>query len=127
MENAFRALLTSSAAVTAHVPATRINFGTHPQGAQFPGIVLNTIDDAEGMTFTGPDGLSQARVQVDCYGATYAEAKSLARTVRGDLNGFSGGQFQGVFLALSRDYHETGAADRPYRVSMDFLVKWSAL
>lgn len=127
MEEAFRALLTGSAAVTAVVPASRINFGSHPQGAALPGIVLNVIDDAEQYTYQGPDRLSRGRVQVDCYAHSYAQAKQVSRLVRTLLSGYSGGGFQGVFHDNTQDSREGGSneAERPYRVRLDFTTNWS--
>lgn len=126
MEEAFRAILLASAGVTA-LASTRVNYGEHPQGMAGPYIVLTVVDDAEGHTMTGPDGMSQGRVQVDCYAATYGAAKGLARAARVALDGYSGGSFGGVFLAATRDGREGGTneADRPFRVSLDFLTHWS--
>src|SRR3989304_2505917 len=108
MEEAFRALLVAASAGTALAPAARINWGAHPQGAALPAIVLTVIGDAESHTLAGPDGLSQGRVQVDCYAASYKAAKQLARAVRAALDGYRGGNFSGVFLAASRDGREGG-------------------
>ncbi|MAO01045.1 DUF3168 domain-containing protein [uncultured Roseovarius sp.] len=128
MEEAFKSLLTGSAAVTAIVPASRINWGAHPQGAALPGLVLNVIDDAEGLTTKGRDGLSQGRLQVDCYAETYKGAKQLSRVVRSLLHGYRGGSFRLVSHDSTRDSREGGSneATRPYRVSMDFNTHWRA-
>jgi len=126
MEEAFLALLIGSGAVTAHVPAARINWGAHPQGTGNPYIVLSMISDIEGIMMTGPDGLSQGRVQVDVYGPTYGAAKGAARAVRTLLHGYRGGQFSLIEHAGSRDSREGGAneADRLFRVGMDFMTHW---
>ena len=126
MEIAFRALLTGSAAVTALAPASQINFGTHPQGKPFPAIVLNLVSDAGGHTLTGVDGLSNGRVQVDCYADDYGAAKTLSHAVRAVLDAYSGGGFSGIFHTATRDGREGGTneADRPFRVSLDFLTHW---
>lgn len=128
MEEEFRALLTGSAAVTAIVPASRINWGAHPQGAALPGLVLNVIDDAEGLVMNGPNGLFQGRVQVDCYAETYKGSKQLSRVVHALLHGYRGGSFRLVSHDSSRDSREGGSneATRPYRVSMDFNTAWRA-
>jgi len=126
LEEDFRAVLLAAGAVTALAPAARINWGAHPQGAAYPAIVLNTISGAEGYTYSGPDGLSQGRVQVDCYGHSYADAKGLSRAVIAAIGGYSGANFQGIFHASTRDSREGGSneADRPYRVSLDFMTHW---
>lgn len=123
MEEEFRALLLASSGITA-LCGTRIDFGENAQGAAYPRISLFTISDNENHTMRGPDGLSVGRVQVDCYGLTYAAAKQLSRAVRAVLDGYSGGGFQGVFLAGSRDTREGGTneAERPYRTSLDFIT-----
>lgn len=128
MEEALRSLLLASSGVTALAPAARINWGTHPQGTALPGVVLNVISDAEGYTMAGRDGLSQGRVQVDCYATTYSQAKQLSRAVRAALSGYRGGGFEGVFHSGTRDSRDGGAneADRPFRVSLDFNTHWRA-
>ncbi|MDX5297744.1 MAG: DUF3168 domain-containing protein [Gammaproteobacteria bacterium] len=126
MEEAFRAVLLASSGVTA-ICGNRIDFGSNVQGAAFPRIVLWTIGDAEDYNLQGPDGHSIGRVQVDCYGATYLSAKQLSRAVRAVLDGYSGGGFQGVFLAGSRDTREGGSnePERPFRVSLDFITNFN--
>jgi len=127
MEEEFRAILTAATAVTNIAPSTRINFGEHPQGAAFPAIVLNTISDNAGHTLKGSDELSIGRVQVDCYGMTYASAKLLARAALNALDAYRGGDFSAIFHSGTRDTREGGSneAERPYRVSLDFITNWS--
>ncbi|MGB1389498.1 MAG: DUF3168 domain-containing protein [Paracoccaceae bacterium] len=126
MEELIRALLLADGGVAA-LAGDRVNFGSHPQGEGWPGVVLNTISDAEGYTLRGPDGLSRARVQADCYALTYGEAKRFSRAVRTVLSGHSDSGMQGVFHAGSRDGREGGTneAERPYRVSLDFLITYN--
>lgn len=124
MEEDFRAVLLAASGVG--LPAGRINWGAHPQGAVLPALVLNVIDDAQGLTLRAPDGLHQGRVQADCYGATYAAAKGLARAVIAALHGHSGGNFQLLAHVATRDSREGGSneAERPFRVSLDFMTHW---
>jgi hypothetical protein len=126
MEEAFRALLTGSAAVVALVPASRINWGAHPQGQPLPGVVLTVVSGAEGLTLQGPDGLSQGRVQVDCYAPAYADAKAVSRVIVTRLHGLRSGGFRLVRHVATRDSREGGTneAERPYRVSLDFETSW---
>lgn len=123
MEEEFRAILLEASGVTA-LCGDRINWGGHPQGQPGPYIVLWVVSDFEGHTLEGPDGMSAGRVQVDVYAGTYGQAKQLARAVRGVLDGYSDGGFQGVFLAGNRDTREGGTNDveRPFRVSLDFIT-----
>lgn len=126
MEEAIRALLLASSGVVS-LCGDRIDFGANTQGAGYPRIVLWVIGDAEGHTLEGPDGLSVGRVQVDCYGVTYGAAKQVSRAVRALLDGYSGGEFQGVFLAGTRDTREGGSneAERPFRTSLDFITHFN--
>lgn len=126
MEEALRALLTSSAVVTAITPEASINWGSRVQGLKGPQLVLNVISDAEGHTLKSRDGLSVGRVQIDCYAETNTQAKQLSRAVRALLDGFRDSGFRGVFHAGTRDGREGGTndADRPFRVSLDFMTHW---
>ena len=128
MEEALRAVLTGAAPVTGLVPAARINWGAHPQGAGLPGVVLNVISAAEGLTMQGPDGMSEGRVQVDCYAASYAAAKEISRAVVSVLHGHRGGGLRLVRHVATRDSREGGTneAERPFRVSLDFTTSWRA-
>ena len=126
MEEAFRAILHAASGVTNLAPASRINFGGHPQGKPLPAIVLSVIGDNGGHTLKGADGLSVGRVQVDCYGDTYSGAKALSRAALTALDAYRGGSFSSIFHDGSRDSREGGSneADRPYRVSLDFITNW---
>ena len=126
MEEQLRAILLASSGVTALV-GTRVNFGEHPQGQPLPAIVMSTVSEVSDHTIDGPDGVPDARVQVDCYALAYGQAKLISRAVRAVLDGHSAGAIQGVFLAGARDMREGGTnkAERPFRVSMDFTVRYS--
>lgn len=125
MEEELRSLLLATSAVT-DIVGDKINWGSMPQGQEYPGVALHVIDEVSENTMTGPDGLLQGRVQVDCYALTYRQAKLLSRAIRTRLDGYRGGGFSGIFLAGARDSREGGTneADRPFRVSLDFLTNW---
>jgi hypothetical protein len=124
MEEALRARLLATAAL-AGVP---VNWGSHPQGAGLPGIVLNVVSGNEGLTLKGRDGLSVARVQVDCLGVSYAAAKGVARNVITALNAYRATNLRLVAHVATRDSREGGSneAERPYRTSLDFMTHWRA-
>lgn len=126
MEEVFRALLLNSAAVSARVGG-RVDWGARVQGQALPALVLNVVSAAEGLTQQGPDGLQEARVQVDCYALTYGAAKQLSRDVIALLHGYRGGGFGLVQHIATRDSREGGTneAERPYRVSLEFNTFWS--
>lgn len=126
MEQAFRNLLLADSAVSAIV-GTRVNWAERPQASPLPAIVLHMVSDNNGHHMAGPDGLQETRVQVDAYADSYGSVKGLQRAVRAALDGYSGGNIQGIFHAGSRDGRdgETNEADRPHRVSLDFMTTWS--
>lgn len=126
MEEQLRAVLLASAPVDALVDG-RINWTEHPQGKPYPAIVLHGISDVEETTLDGPAGISDARVQVDCFGYSFGEAKQLSRAVRRLLSGYRAPPLQGVIFLNSRDGRagEAVGADRIYAVSLDFMVKYS--
>jgi len=123
MEEQLRAILLAASSVT-DIVGNRINWGSIPQGQNYPGVAMHVIDEISESTMTGPDGLLQGRVQIDCYALTYAQSKVLARAIIATLDGFRGGIFSGIFLASARDSRESGTneADRPFRVSLDFAT-----
>lgn len=124
MEEEFRALLQGSAALTAIVPPGNINWGEVPQGTRPPAIALHLIDNADGLTQQGPDGLWRGRVQVDVYGLTFGDATQAAQAVRDTLHGYRGGGFRLIFLSQQRSNQDQQAVDRPYWISMDFITNW---
>lgn len=127
MEEDLRALLLADAAVAASV-GSRVFWVSRQQGSALPALVLNVISGAEGRTMQGPDSVWTGRVQVDCYGASVTDAKVLARAAVAALNGYRQDRFRGVFHEATRDGREGGSneADRPFRVSVDFMVNWRA-
>jgi hypothetical protein len=129
MEEQFRAVLLASAPLATLVPADKIVFGDVLQGRDYPLIAMLTVSGAVGVTMQGPDGLLQARVQVDCYARTMLQAKQIGGAVVGALHCYRGGQFQGIFHESTRDSREgaTNEADRPFRTSLDFMAHWQVV
>jgi hypothetical protein len=129
MEEAFRAILTGAAPVTALVPIDRIVVGDVQEGAAYPFITIMVVSGAEGITFAGRDGLLQARLQVDCYGIGMLQTKQISRAVIAALHCYANGDFQGIFHETTRDTREGGSneAVRPFRSSLDFMAHWRQL
>ena len=127
MEAAIRTRLLATAGVTALV-SQRVYGGSRPQGGALPDIVIHRVSGAPVYTDDGNSGLSSARIQVDCYGATYAAAKGVAAAVFDSLSAFvgtSGGvTFQNVLLEAERDFREGGsnASEYLFSTQMDFEV-----
>lgn len=74
-----------------------------------------------------PSGLVESRVQVDCYGLTYASSKTTARAVEVRMSGakttHSATVFDGAFLDAERDgYEDEASPDKLFRTSLDFII-----
>ena len=127
MKAALVAELNATTAVTALVN-DRIAFVARKQGEPLPSIALMTVSGVREYDLTKPAGLVEARVQADCYGATFASAQAVANAVRKAIEGRaftrSSVRFQGVFLNAERDLSEGNANDgvRVFRVSLDFTI-----
>lgn len=128
MEEEFRAVLLANAALSALVSSDKIVFGDVLPGKDYPFVTCDTVSGAEGMTMAGPDGLEQKRVQVDCDARTKAQANAVGQAVVNALHGYRANNFLGIFHETTRGTREggTNAADRPFRVSLDFMVNWRA-
>lgn len=125
MEEAFRALLQGSAAITALVPAASINWDEQSQGTSLPGVVLNKISLVDGFTLDGPDWLPTARVQVDSYALSKSAVVGLSRAIANALHGYRGGIFHLVQLVGEAGGRDRSTVERPFFERQDFLVTFT--
>lgn len=103
-----------------------------PDHARLPYITYQRIESVHERAMGGPIGLAHARIQVDCWAATYAGVKQLANGVRRTLDGLdadigpvaSRTRVNAAFIESQSDDVEpaTGGQRRVYHVSMDFTV-----
>lgn len=105
----------------------RVHWVRSPQASAAPRVVLYRISGLRHMSLSGPSGIVDSRVQVDCIGASYASAKAVARAVEARLSGYSGitggTDFQGCFLIGERDdFEDTDTPDKLFRTSLDFNI-----
>lgn len=131
MEEALTNLLLADTGVTALV-GNRVTWLARGQASALPAIVLSRVTGLPDYTMAGPSGLVMSRVQVDCWGLSYAAAKTAARAVKAALSGLGGEHggitFGGMFVEGERDDFDsgsnvqTGAAERYYRTSLDFII-----
>ncbi len=117
MEEALTALL-------ANVAGGRRYWVRAPQTEKPPYIVLNRVSGRRDYTAQKASGYVTSRVQVDCYAATYGDAKALARQVERALSGRRAGAVQGIFLDSERDLPAADAGDvnHLFRISLDFMI-----
>lgn len=125
MEEALRTLLKADAGVIAAV-GTKVEWGAQPQGTAAPYITLHRIGGARSKHLTGPDGMIESRVQVDCWGANYGAAKVAARAAIECLNGYRSASLRSVFIESERDDHDLDGPDPLYRTSVDLLIAHKA-
>jgi hypothetical protein len=105
------------------------------QGTAKPYIVYQIISAERVHSDDGPAHNTMPRVQIDCYGQTYEQARSVFEAVRVDLDGFSGPletadsppeivNVQAIELMSESDFIEEEGDKRIYRVSADFWVMY---
>lgn len=128
MEAGIIALLLAGPAVSAIV-STRVFPLSRPQGSALPSITVQRISGAPLYADEGEVGLNNGRVQVDCYGISYADAKDLSAAVKSTLSAVkdvsaAGVDFVYILVEDERDIRETGSEqqDYPFRIALDFDV-----
>lgn len=126
MEKALRALLRSNVDLSALTSV--VDWGKRPQNDfSLPAVVLQRIYGGRDYVTSGASGLVETRVQADCYGETYGDAKETAQALMAVVNAYSGVfdgvHFQRISIDSERDTNETEAADRHlFRTSIDLLI-----
>lgn len=129
MEEQLTTHLLAQAGLTALVGTSpaRITWGLRPQGSSLPAVVLHVISRTPQYTMAGDTNTRPQRIQVDCWAATYAAAKDVARQITAALSGakttVGGVEFLGSFKESERDSFEQGAGSEAlHRCSMDFII-----
>lgn len=133
MEEDFRTLLLTEGGSPPPLPVlvgARVYWNERPQATALPSVTLTRVTGQPQYEMDRPSGLVMSRVQVDCWGATYASAKGVARAIKSVSSGFrgtvGGTAFQGVFIDSERDLDleptTPDAAERFHRVSLDLMV-----
>lgn len=127
MEEDIRTRLLATSGVTALV-SSRVYCGSRPQGGVVPDVIINRISGAPIYTDDGESGLAEARLEIECFGTTYASAKNAARAVIASLSAFFGTvgvtTFQYILLDSERDFRESGGNVPEYlfRTQLDFII-----
>lgn len=126
MEEDLRARLLEDAGLTALV-SDRIAWLDRPQGDALPALILQLITSGRSYTFKGATRLAGDRVQFDCWGRSYLEARALACSVIAAVEPEAtqgGTRFSRSFLGSDRSFEpETlPGGIKVFRVSMDFIV-----
>lgn len=99
-----------------------VSWGTLGQDDGLPRAAIYRTSGNREMHMDGT-GLMMSRVQIDCYGETFAEAIGASREIRTTLEGYRGGPIQGAFLEAVRDQF-TDDAQLLQRVSLTFSITY---
>lgn len=119
-------LLTSDVTISGLI-GTRMYPVRAPQNKPFPLVTYTPITGTRFHHSEGGAGLSGPRIQIDCWGESYADAKNTADAIRKVLDGYSGAAgdetIQGAFFDSERDSFEPDAGvEGVYRVSHDYFI-----
>lgn len=125
MEDALTDLLLAHTALTALV-GQNITPAVRQQATGLPAVVLTRISGERSYAMGGPSDLTRSRMQIDCYGATWPQSKSVARAVIDCLNGFNGTATSSVIrsamLDSERHTFEGEDPEAVFRASLDFDI-----
>jgi hypothetical protein len=121
-------LVQGNAAVKAIAPTGGF-FAQLPKDYTLPTWTYQTVSDVAGYLLQQPETVGQRRVQIDCYGATAADAIRLANAIDALLSGFRGTLtdpdatvIQGCFRGNMIDFFDPDS--RTYRRMLEYQI-WS--
>ena len=120
MEEALRARIVGQTAA-----GSRVYWVDRPQGSALPSITLQTISGDRPQTHEGMQATRDPRVQMDVWGTSYAEAKSIMEAAIAALtpevvsNGIS---FERMRFEGERDGLERLETVNVYRRTIDLIV-----
>jgi len=100
-----------------------VAWGRLPQGTGAQRARITRTSAVRQRLLEGP-GLTQGRVQVDCFGNQAEDAIAASRAVRGLLEHHRGTRILGVFLDAIRDFDEDDAGIL-HRVSLTFSITYN--
>lgn len=133
MEEQLVARLLATPSLSALV-GNRINWGERVKKELLPAITMLCVSPGRNYVHGGADPCGNPRIQFDCYGATAAEAKSVARALRDTLetpatvaHSLGDIAFSAALLDAERGplVEDTGGGLKVHRYSLDFFVWFS--
>lgn len=99
-----------------------VKWGFVDDGDEMPLVTLSIVSGSRGKTLTGR-GLRSNRIQVDCWGETYAQALAVKRKVSDSLDGYRDGPLLNCHLEMERSGNSVGE-QAIHRHSLQFSVKY---
>lgn len=124
MEGALKARIIALATAA----AGRVDWLERPQAAALPAITLQVVTGDYPQTYGGLQATRDPRIQMDVWGRTYAEAKSIMVALIAGLTGrtvSSGIAFDNIIFEGERDGLERLETTNVYRRGIDLIV-WHA-
>lgn len=128
IEKAIYNLLANNTSITDMV-STRIYPQVRKQSDGLPAITYQVISGIRDYDLTGPNGLVEGRIQINCFADDPLEAGELAAVVRAALNGHRGGaagvHIETMLLEDQGDlpsFDPENEAQNVYAKMMDFYV-----
>lgn len=125
MEQALAAALLAATGVTALV-GQRVDWGVRAQGKGLPAVTLTRIGGLRDRHLTGPSGLIQSRVQIDCWATTYKAAHDLRAAVEAVVSGYDSAPIKVAHIDSESSSFEENGPEKVHRIRLDLLVWHSA-
>lgn len=121
--------LAQATALTAVVPATRIQAGVLPQNTTLPAISVTLVSGVTGLQVSKPSGLRTDRVQITVDAASYPQVRTIFALCRAALP-YTRGTVNGIACdSILPDIEGPDGFDdllKTYFQSQDYIVTWSA-
>ncbi len=124
METALRARFKNAGSISAIV-GTRIYWTVRPQGAAYPCIVLQVVDDNRSQNMGGFNGFRPTLVQADCYSLTASESVDLREAVIAAIvpaASQSGVNFLRGFVNAVRNLSQNTGPEFVHRESVELTI-----
>lgn len=104
----------------------RLYWNVKEQGKPDPSAVIYLITGLPDYHMAGPSGFVESRVQIDCRGATAADALELAQAIEARLSGYRGVQgstkFKGIFKQSERSRYDAQPAPGVHVQQADYQI-----
>lgn len=126
MEEDLVARLLANTALVALV-GDRINWIDRPEGDALPSVTLQVITSGDAYTYEGRVRFVNSRVQTDCWGRSYLEAKLVSRALRDAIEPpatIGSTSFGQSFRENAPDFppEDIAGGVTAYRVNGDFII-----
>lgn len=126
-QGALRARLIAASPVTALVEQ-RIYWVDRPQASALPAVTLQTVTEDRPQHMQGFDGLDVSTVQMDVWGASYAQVQQIKEAALAAVipeNTGNGVRFARAFVDFIRDLGERVETQFIHRASIDLIFHHS--